>query len=236
MPMEIWTSTVCSYAAKTLPGAAEGDGGSGFESSVPVPYHDAKNGGSNVLLRNDGDFRFVNVTRQTGLDHNNTRWSFAAAWQDYDRDGDLDLYVSNDFGRNNLYRQDADGFRDVAAETGVEDIASGMPAAWGDYNRDGYADIYVSNMFSAAGNRVAYQRRFEQIGAGAAVAQVKRMARGNTLFANTGDGRFDDVSESASVTMGLWAWGSKFVDLNNDGWLDLVVANGYFTNEDSGDL
>ena len=226
---------VCGYGAKTKPGEA-GSGASGFEGGVPVPYHDANNGGSNVLLRNDGDFRFVDVTRQMGLDHNNSRWSFAAAWQDYDHDGDLDLYVSNDFGRNNLYRHEAGGFRDVAAEAGVEDIATGMSVAWGDYNRDGYADVYVSNMFSAAGNRVAYQRRFEQTGAGAVVAKVRRMARGNTLFANTGDGRFDDVSESAGVSMGLWAWGSKFVDLNNDGWLDLVVANGYLTAEDSGDL
>jgi hypothetical protein len=62
------------------------------------------------------------------------------------------------------------------------------------------------------------------------------MARGNTLFANTEDGLFLDVSESASVNMGRWAWASKFADLNNDGWLDLVVTNGYVTNEDSGDL
>ena len=64
----------------------------------PVPYHDANNGGRNVLLRNEGSFRFVNATREVGLDENNTRFSMAAAWEDFDNDGDQDLYVANDFG------------------------------------------------------------------------------------------------------------------------------------------
>lgn len=203
---------------------------------LPIPYQDANNGGSNVLLRNDGDFQFVDVTDQVGLDDHNSRFSFAAAWDDYDNDGDVDLYVANDFGRNNLYRNANGHFTDVADEAGVEDIASGMSVAWGDVNRDGWMDLYVSNMFSAAGNRVAYQRQFTEGGGDQAVADIQRMARGNTLFVNNGNGTFRDASESASVTMGRWAWASKFVDLNNDGWQDLVVTNGYVTNEDTGDL
>ncbi len=84
----------------------------------------------------------------------------AASWEDYDQDGDLDLYVANDFGRNNLYRNDDGQFVDVAAEAGVEDISAGMSVSWGDYNNDGQADLYVGNMFSSAGNRVTYQRQF----------------------------------------------------------------------------
>ena len=61
------------------------------------------------------------------------------------------------------------------------------------------------------------------------------MARGNTLFSNRG-GRFQDVSEPSGAMMGRWAWASKFVDLNNDGWQDLVVLNGYVTNEQPDDL
>ena len=208
----------------------------GERKPSPVPYHDANNGGRNALLRNEGNLRFADVTRQVGLDANNSRYSFAASWEDYDNDGDMDLYVANDFGRNNLYRNDRGRFTDVAADAGVEDAASGMSVSWGDYNRDGNMDVYVANMFSAAGNRVTYQRRFVTARTERTAARVQRMARGNTLFANSGDGRFLDVSEAAAVTMGRWAWASKFADFNNDGWQDLVVANGYVTTEDTGDL
>ena len=67
-------------------------------------------------------------------------------------------------------------------------------------------------------------------------ARIQRSARGNTLMKNLGDGTFSDVSEAAGVTMGRWAWSSNFVDFNNDGWEDLVVANGNVTTEDTGDL
>lgn len=208
---------------------------------VPVPYYDANNGGRSFLLRNDGDFRFSDMTEESGIDQNNTRYSFAAAWEDYDNDGDLDLYVANDFGRNNLYRNERSPgsstpqFIDVAAEAGVEDAASGMSVTWGDYNRDGWMDLYVSNMFSSAGGRIAYQPQFAP-GRGSLAQYAQRMARGNTLFLNRGDGRFDDATDEAAVTMGRWAWASKFADLNNDGWLDLVVTNGYFTSDNKDDL
>lgn len=203
----------------------------------PVPYHDAKNGGPNALLENRGGFQFDDVTDDVGLDENNHSFSFAAAWDDYDDDGDVDLYVANDFGRNNLYENDGGRFRDVAASAGVQDVASGMSASWGDYDRDGRRDMYVANMFSSAGNRVAYQRRFaDSKVSGETLSDIRRMARGNTLFRNVGDGSFDDVTLDAGVYLGLWAWASRFGDLNNDGWLDLVIANGYVTNRDTNDL
>ena len=153
-----------------------------------------------------------------------------------------DLYVANDFGRNNLYRNDAAAgsqrrFVDIAAAAGVEDTAAGMSVAWGDYNRDGRMDIYVGNMFSAAGNRVAYQRNFVASRDPAITAGLQRMARGNSLFAaGEKSAAFTDVSSSAGVTMGRWAWSSAFADLNNDGWEDIVVSNGYLTNEREVDL
>ena len=201
----------------------------------PVPYHDANNGGANALLENRGAFEFVDVTARTGLDANNTRYSFAAAWEDYDNDGDMDLYVANDFGRNNLYRNSGGHFVDVASEAGVEDVASGMSVAWGDPDRNGWMDVYISNMYSSAGNRVAYQREFVEA-TGNASSDLQRMARGNTFFANDGTGTFRDLSAAAGVAMGRWAWASRFADFNNDGWQDLVVANGYLSNDDTGDL
>jgi hypothetical protein len=220
----------CGYSPR------RGLGGAEEEQEEPTPYHDANNGGRNVLLRNDGDLRFTDATREVGLDENNRRFSFACAWEDFDNDGDVDLYVANDFGRNNLYRNDSGRFRDVAAIAGVEDIAAGMSAAWGDYNRDGLMDLYVSNMFSSAGGRIAYQRNFRPGDGRETLGQFQRHARGNSLFQNQGDGTFADVSESAAVTMGRWAWASLFTDLDNDGWEDIYCVNGYITSETTQDL
>jgi hypothetical protein len=175
-----------------------------------------------------------------GLEQNNRRFTLACAWDDFDNDGDQDLYVANDYGRNSLYRNDAGIFRDVAQELGVEDISAGMSSAWGDFNRDGWMDIYVSNMWSSAGNRIAYQRRFLAGGTDDQTrAHYQRHARGNTLFQNLGSKSafaFHDVSLPAHVTRGRWAWSSNFFDINNDGWQDLYVANGFITQESRDDL
>jgi len=203
---------------------------------LPLPYHDANNGPANHLLRNEGGWKFRDVTVETGIDTGNRRFSFSAAWEDYDNDGDVDLYVVNDFGRNCLFQNDGGRFVNIAAEAGVEDVANGMSASWGDYNRDGLMDLYVANMFSAAGNRVTYQRQFQPQMNRTTKGLFQRLARGNTLFANRGDGSFDDVSLKERVTMGRWAWGSIFVDVNNDGWRDLFVANGYVTGDKTNDL
>ena len=210
---------------------------------VGFVYHDANDGGANLLFRNDissssgrEEWRFTDVTRQTGLDKDNHRHSLAAAWEDYDNDGDLDLYVANDYGQNCLYQNDGGHFANVASEAGVVDSGSGMSVSWGDYNRDGWMDLYVGNMFSSAGNRITRQARFKPEVPDETRALYRRFAKGNSLFENRGDGTFHEVGAEAAVEMGRWAWSSIFADLNNDGWEDLLVANGYITTEDTGDL
>ena len=208
----------------------------------PVPFHDANNGGNNMLWRNQGDWTFEDVAKDVGLDENNTRFSFAASWEDYDQDGDLDLYVANDFGRNCLYQNQGSSegklpqFKNIAPLLDIEDSSAGMSVSWGDYNRDGWMDLYVSNMFSSAGNRITYQSKFKGNADGNTRSTFQRMARGNTLFASDGKGGFTDLSVASGTTMARWAWGSTFADLNNDGWLDILAANGFITAEDSGDL
>ena len=213
------------------------------ETPPPFTYHDANDGGANLLFRNEGrgkngKLRFVDVTRECGLDQDNRRHSLAASWEDYDNDGDPDLYVANDYGRNCLYRNDDGRFINIADRAGVVDYGSGMSAAWGDYDRDGNPDLYVANMFSSAGNRITRQEQFQidQAGDDETLALYQRFAKGNSLFRNLGDSKFEEVSSSAGVEIAGWAWGSIFVDVNNDGWEDLLVGNGYITTEDTGDL
>jgi hypothetical protein len=234
---------VCGYYAdKTLDRY-----GSAGSSALPTAddgfvMHDANVGGPNHLLRNDlrpnspSEWSFTNVTGEVGLDVNNRRFSFAAAWEDFDNDGDQDLYVVNEFGRDNFYRNDGGHFADISDEARVEDAGSGMGITWGDYDLDGHMDVYISNMFSAAGNRITYQDKFKAEAPPGVKRRIQRLARGNTLLQNRGDGVFRDQSAAAGVEMGRWSWDSKFVDINNDGWLDLLVANGYITADDNGDL
>jgi hypothetical protein len=218
---------VCVYYGRT-------DGAS--ELPLPLPYFNATNGGENYLIRNLGDWRFEDATDASGLNQDNRRYSFAAAWEDHDNDGDPDLLVVNDYGPNQLFVNERGRFRNVAQASGLHDGAFGMSASWGDYDRDGHMDIYVANMFSAAGNRVTYQQRFKPTESDRTIARFRHLARGNTLFRNQGQGEYDDVSVEMGVTMGRWSWGSLFVDLNNDRWEDLLVTNGFITGTQTDDL
>ena len=224
---------VCAYVN-------EDNGDSIGTGSNEFVYHDAENGAANTLFKNTtkdtGNLSFIDVTEQVGLNINNSRWSFAASWEDYDNDGDQDLYVANDYGRNNLYNNDKGKFTDLASKTESEDSASGMSVSWADYDKDGNMDLYVSNMFSAAGNRITNQKQFKNSTQQSVRERFRRFARGNTLLRNTGQ-IFQDTSLSAGVNMGRWAWGSNFIDFNNDTFPDLIVANGYLTSKsESGDL
>ena len=207
----------------------------------PVPYEDANNGAFNYLYRNESNLEFTDATTASGLDQNNTRFSFCSAWEDFDNDGDQDLYVANDFGRNNLYQNNLipsgkATFTDVAARLGVEDIAASMSVDWADADNDGSMDLYVANMWSSAGNRIAFQQQFKPGSNEETRNLIQRHARGNSFFKNLSGQSFQDASETSGLTMGRWAWGSNFIDLNNDGWEDIYVANGFMSAPDTGDL
>lgn len=203
----------------------------------PVPYHDAQNGPPNFFLRNNGDGTFQDVTTATNLNQNNNRYSFACGWGDYNNDGWPDLYVANDFGRKNLYRNNGNGtFSDVAAEAGVEDVGAGMSVCWFDYDNDGKQDLYVGNMWSAEGNRIVPQAAFMKGVPEEIRAHYHKHARGNSLFRHEGDSRFIETSQAAGVEMGRWAWSSDAWDFDYDGYPDLYITNGMISGPSAKDL
>jgi len=196
----------------------------------PAPYFDARNGPPNFLLHNDGKGSFEDRTEVAGLNVDNDRYSFACAWGDSQGNGAPDLYVANDFGRSNLYRNNGDGtFTSIATEAGVEDPGAGMSASWLDIDNDGKQDIYVSNMWSAAGIRVSDQTNFREKDSEQIRGLYRQHARGNSLYRNLGGGKFQNVSAAAGVEVGRWAWSSDAWDFDHDGFADLYVANGYIS-------
>ena len=203
-------------------------------------YHHASDGGANRFWRNvitAEDWRFIDATTAAGFDVGGRAHSLAASWEDIDQDGDQDLYVANDYGPNALYQNNNGSFTEIAASLGIRDQASGMSVSWGNANRDRRSDLYVGNMFSSAGSRLTKQPGFLQSTSDEVRKLYPRFSRGNSLFLSGSDASYQDVSASMRVTMGRWAWSSLFVDLDNDGWDDLAVANGYITaGDDTGDL
>src|SRR5271157_3513774 len=202
----------------------------------PSPYYDAENGPPNFMMRNNRDATFRDVTAETGLNQNNTRYSFCCGWSDFNRDGWPDLYVVNDFGRKNLYRNNGNGtFADIAPQAGVEDIGAGMSVCCFDYDNDGAEDLYVANMWTAAGERITMQNIFKQNAPEETRSLYHQHAMGNSLFRN-GGGTFEDATRAAGVGIGRWAWSSDAWDFDHDGFPDLYIANGMVSGPSREDL
>jgi tetratricopeptide (TPR) repeat protein len=202
----------------------------------PMPYYDAENGPPNFMMRNNRDGTFRDVTKPAGLQQNNTRFSFCCAWGDFNGDQWPDLYVVNDFGRKNLYRNNGDGtFTDAAPQAGVEDIGAGMSVSWLDSANRGH-DLYVANMWTAAGLRVSEQENFQADAGDQARALYHQHAMGNCLFRNAGNDRFEDASMRSGTMVGRWSWCSDSWDFDHDGFPDLYIANGMISGASQDDL
>ena len=177
---------------------------------------------ANMLLKNLGGGRFTRAPDSEPLEL--LHRTFMSVWSDVDRDGDMDLYVTNELSPNQLMINQGDGtFVDGSNETTGE-VGWGMGTSVGDYDNDGRSDIYVTNMYSNAGMRIA-----EQMQSGAALAKT---VRGNTLMRNGANG-FEQVSgleePALLVEAAGFSWGGGFVDLNNDAVLDIYAPNGGVT-------
>jgi hypothetical protein len=165
-------------------------------------------GESDLLFHNRGDGTFEEVSKKAGVDDPNHYYGLGVVWGDYDNDGWPDLYVANDAGPNYLYRNKHDGtFEEVGMLSGVALSADGleqgsMGVDWGDYLHEGRLSMFVTNFTEQP----------------------------DALYRNLGKDGFADVSWPAKLAKPTYpyvGWGTAFFDVDNDGWLDLFVANGH---------
>lgn len=171
---------------------------------LPLHGQMADNGGTKTLYRNNGGGTFTDVTRGAGI--KDTGFTTALGHGDYDNDGWQDFYVANDFGPDRLYHNNGNGtFTDVTEKDMGLDGRKGMNVEFGDYNNDGKLDIYVTNIT---------EPWFREC---------------NMLWLNWGEDVFVDVSEETGTCDTGWGWGAKFLDFDNDGLLDLYVADGFIS-------
>ncbi|HED65450.1 MAG TPA: VCBS repeat-containing protein [Planctomycetes bacterium] len=195
----------------------------------------ATNGTPNHFYHNEGGKGFREVAVERGLV--DTYWTYAAAAADYDRDGDTDLYVANDYGRNQLWVNDGTGhFTDAADKLGVQDLGNGMGCSWGDLNSDGELDLYVSDMSSTAGKRILKRLSNKD---DPTWKELLKLASGNSIFlAKADDGgaeEFENCPPEMGGTGGSWAWNNSLVDLDLDGRLDIYCCSGFVTGDTPAD-
>jgi len=184
-------------------GVDQAAGGAGFDALGPIHYPAQPD----ELYENVGRGRFVDASEAAGIRRVEPRYGFGVVWGDYDNDGDLDLFVANDMVSNYLFRNDGKAFTDVGLAAGVAfdmngKAPSGMGADMADYDNDGNLDITVTNFSGES----------------------------NSLYRGTGKDLFVGVTEETGLvqpTLPFLGWGTQFVDLDLDGFQDLVAVNGH---------
>jgi hypothetical protein len=182
---------------------------------------------TNELYRNEGNWRFTNVTEQAGV--GDTGFGLGVAVGDYDNDGDLDIYVNN-YGPNVLYRNNGDGtFTDVTSQAGVANGRKvGAAAHFLDMDKDGDLDLFVANYLD-----FTYENHMIRTSKGIPkyAGPMDFPGMPNNLFRNNGDGTFTDVSvESGIAEHKGWAMGGVCADYDNDGDTDIYIANDEYAN------
>jgi hypothetical protein len=179
---------------------------------------------TNCLYRNNGDGTFTDVTQKAGV--GDTGYGTGCSSADFDKDGDLDLYVLN-YGPNVFYRNNGDGtFTDISQASGLANSNWSLSAPWFDYDKDGDLDVYVVNYLEYDSGK------FRSFYAAAGYpGPLSYSGQPDALYRNNGDGTFTDVTKQAGVFQPNGRGMSATVaDLNNDGFLDIYIPNDAMEN------
>lgn len=165
-------------------------------------------GAGDSLYHNNGDGTFTDVSKKAGVDDPNGYYGLGVTWVDFNNTGRVDIFIADDATPNYLYKNEGNGkFTEIGLESGTAVSQDGseqacMGVAIGDYLHEGRPSIYVTN----------FENEY------------------NTLYHNTGDWQFDDISYRSGVglpSMRYVKWGDAFFDIDNDGWLDLIFVSGH---------
>jgi len=166
-------------------------------------WETARNGARKYLFRNDGAGKFAEVANEAGFQ--DAGWAMAVGHGDINNDGWHDIYIANDFGPDTVLKNDKGHFVDITSKAIGVDTKKGMNADFGDFDNDGQIDVYITNMTEPY------------------------LSECNMLWRNNGDETFSDVSMEMHACDTRWGWGAKFIDVNNDGLLDIYAANGFIS-------
>lgn len=214
------------------------------------------NSRADQLYHNNGDGTFTDVTESSGIQACHTCYSGGGLWVDYDKDTDLDLYVSVLNGENIFYENQGDGtFLDVTERLGISGVGVTWTAVAMDINGDGFQDILdvndtqINNLWENKNGEgfvdVSRPYRMDDDGAGMGVAIGDYNNDGkfdvyitqiynylpNPLFKNTGQRRFENVAAMTGVENTGWGWGTHFLDYDHDGDEDLFAVNGVVSKQ-----
>lgn len=168
----------------------------------PESFETANNGGGLTVFHNDHNGTFSDVSETVGVKLSG--WTLDLGHGDVNNDGWDDIYVACDFGTDHFFLNKGDGtFKDITETAIGFDSKKGMNVDWGDFDNDGLLDVYVTNITD------------------------DYMREGNFLWHNNGNLTFSDVGRETGTFNTGWGWAAKWLDYDNDGWLDLYVVNGW---------
>jgi enediyne biosynthesis protein E4 len=201
---------------------------------MPTPFYDANDGFPSYFLMNDGNAQFSDRTNESGLGGKRNRRTYSASLIDLDGDQDLDLLNVSDFAGLDVYRNDGEG-RFVEETSAFVDVSYGfgMAHTFGDFDLNGSMDFMMIGMNSTVADRLDslslwpedsnFQEHYRSL-----------MTYGNRMYSKHGD-RFVETELGEGVARAGWAWGVGTLDFDNDGDLDLYIANGHKTRASTRD-